>query len=146
VNAWVLRFAANNLTIGKTMTGEQQQPIVLIAREELMKLKDYSMSLPSGTTIGKRWRKSDGKGGWKIGEYVPSLIDGIVNIKWSQVQLLEDLHDEAKHVDNLETLVVRLARYIEKTTDGDSKFAEQAMEYMRRQARGSQSILRAASR
>jgi len=52
------------------------------------------------------------------------------------------LYDESKHIDNLETLVVRLARYIEKVSDGDSKLADQAMGYMRRQARGAQSILR----
>lgn len=122
------------------------QPIVLIAREELMRLPDYSMSLPTGTTIGKRWRRDNGKGGWAIGEYVPSAIPDHVDIKWSQVQLLEDLLDESKHVDNLETLVVRLYRHVEKLTDGDSKLAEQAKNYMKRQARGAQSILRAASR
>jgi hypothetical protein len=52
------------------------------------------------------------------------------------------LCNEEKHIDNLETLVVRLARYIDKVSDGDSKLADQAMGYMRRQARGAQSILR----
>lgn len=52
------------------------------------------------------------------------------------------LYDEEKHIDNLETLVVRLARYLAKVSDGDSKLAEQAMGYMKRQARGAQSILR----
>ena len=56
------------------------------------------------------------------------------------------LHDDAKHIDNLETLVVRLARHVEKLSSGDSKIADQAMDYMKRQARGSQSILRNASR
>jgi hypothetical protein len=49
-----------------------------------------------------------------------------------------------KHIDNLETLVVRLARWIEKHTDGDSVLASQAIGYIRREAIGAQSILRAA--
>ncbi len=54
----------------------------------------------------------------------------------------EERESVAKHVDNLETLVVRLARYIEKATDGDSLLASQAMDYIRRKAIGCHSILR----
>jgi len=50
-----------------------------------------------------------------------------------------------KHIDNLETLVVRLARYIDKVSDGDSKLADQAMGYIKRKAIGAQSILRSTS-
>ena len=53
-----------------------------------------------------------------------------------------DLSSDKKHIDNLETLVVRLARQLDKQSDGDSKIAEQAMGYMHREARGAQSILR----
>ena len=52
------------------------------------------------------------------------------------------LSTDERHIDNLETLVVRLARHLGKLTDGDSKIADQAMGYMHRQARGAQSILR----
>ena len=52
------------------------------------------------------------------------------------------LADDSKHIDNLEMLVVRLARHVEKMSGGDSKMADQAMGYMKRQARGAQSILR----
>lgn len=52
------------------------------------------------------------------------------------------LSSDQKHIDNLETLVVRLARQLDKQSGSDSKIAEQAMGYMHRQARGAQSILR----
>lgn len=44
-------------------------------------LSEYSTSLPTGTTIGKRWkqRRPDG---WLIGEYVPHQDPGTVGIKW----------------------------------------------------------------
>jgi hypothetical protein len=142
----VSRVFAEIKTIETSMTNEQHQPIAAISRDELLQLPEYTTSLPTGTTIGKRWRRSKGDGGWEIGEYVRSALPNHVGIKWYQVQLLEDLYDDDKHIENLEMLVVRLARYIEKATDGDSKLAEQAMDYMRRQARGSQSILRTVSR
>ena len=49
---------------------------------------------------------------------------------------------EEKHIDNLETLVVRLARQINKQSHCDSKIADQAMDYLSREARGAQRILR----
>lgn len=117
-------------------------PAVLITREELIRLPYHGIAQPTGTEIGKRWRKPDGKGGWLIGECFHSSFTNCIDVKWSQAQLPDDLHDESKHLDNLETLVMRLARYIEKSTDGDSKLADQAIEYMQRQARGAQSFMR----
>lgn len=57
----------------------------------------------------------------------------------------EDTEEQAeivKHIDNLETLVVRLARHLDKLSDGDSTLATQAMGYIKRKAIGAQSILR----
>jgi hypothetical protein len=48
-----------------------------------------------------------------------------------------------RHINNLETLVLRLHRYIDKCTDGDSKLADQAIDYIRRKSIGvHSSILR----
>ena len=54
----------------------------------------------------------------------------------------EKLITDREHIDNLETLVVRLARYLERQNCGDSKLADQAIGYMQRQARGVQSFIR----
>lgn len=68
---------------------------ILIARDELAKLLDYSLSLPTGTTVGKRWRNDvkatrrksgpDDESEWQIGEYVecPCVPDGRIGIAWA---------------------------------------------------------------
>lgn len=73
-------------------------PEIVISRDELERLPEYSTSIPTGTTIGKRWRRNcngvgiDGIGNWvepegppewMIGEYVPDPRDGYVGIKWA---------------------------------------------------------------
>lgn len=59
----------------------------VITRKKLAELPEYSTSVPTGTTIGKRWRR-DVDGQWMIGEYVRLPDDSAfllthVGIKWS---------------------------------------------------------------
>ena len=54
---------------------------------ELMMLPEYSSSLPTGTAIGKRWRRKQGTK-WLTGEYVPSKKEGCVDVKWLEVKLI----------------------------------------------------------
>lgn len=69
----------------------------VISRKELFDLGEYSCSLPTGTTIGKRWRRDvhayrrrpdgtyfpDEIHEWKIGEYTEDPDPAMVGIKWS---------------------------------------------------------------
>ncbi len=65
---------------------------LVISREDLAELLEYSMSIPTGATIGKRWRKdvAIGKYGvepeWMIGEYY-ELPPGERFDKWGKEQV-----------------------------------------------------------
>ncbi len=64
--------------------------------EDLLALPEYSCTNPTGTTIGKRWRrhepyrrsaeccKEHDCGHWFIGEYVTHPEPGMVGIRWSK--------------------------------------------------------------
>ena len=67
-------------------------PDEVITLEALEALLEYSCSLPTGTTIGKRWRRSTKFGQslaaarfteWMIGTYVEHLDDTKVGIVWT---------------------------------------------------------------
>jgi len=64
----------------------------MLSRAELADLREYSCSLPTGTTIGTRWRRdvnayrSDRRGvpsEWVIGEYFDDGTPGMVAIRWT---------------------------------------------------------------
>lgn len=60
---------------------------VLITEPDLMGLPEYSTSYPTGTTIGKRWRRDvhfrTGKPPkWIVGTYVKVDAPGKVGIQW----------------------------------------------------------------
>jgi hypothetical protein len=66
----------------------------MLTRREFDALPDYSCSLPTGTTVGKRWKKSNvyfrGRDitaplVWHMGEYVESYIPGQIGIEWSLI-------------------------------------------------------------
>lgn len=68
-------------------------PILRLTAQEFMDLREYSCSYPTGTTIGKRWRRLDGsfdhkwqaRGGkpfWVIGEFVDHPDPRLVKINW----------------------------------------------------------------
>ena len=65
----------------------------VISRNELFDLLEYSCSLPTGTTIGKRWRCDvhayrkplipEDRHEWRIGKYVEHPDSDKVGIEWS---------------------------------------------------------------
>ncbi len=57
---------------------------IVMLRRDLEKLPEYSASLPTGTTIGTKWRRLVGSMWW-IGEYVASRTPGYVDIRWQRV-------------------------------------------------------------
>lgn len=78
--------------------------VVTMTRAELEALKrevgEYSCSLPTGTTIGKRWVRDSGayfygyidpERRWMIGEYIPDPRGDpkMVGIRWSRVHLTD---------------------------------------------------------
>ena len=64
---------------------------VYLSQKEFDELLDYSCSVPTGQTIGKRWRCRndyyDASRGWLMGEYIPDPNDepGWVAIKWRKI-------------------------------------------------------------
>jgi hypothetical protein len=69
-------------------------PVLRIAQADFEVLPDYSATLPTGTTTGKRWKRLDGSfdrdflalGGqphWLIGEYGAPSADGkSIRVNW----------------------------------------------------------------
>ncbi len=72
-----------------------RHPLVTMTPEELKKLPEYSCSLPTGTTIGKRWRRripyytNQPLQCWLVAEYVPHPDPDLTGIKWRQVVLVD---------------------------------------------------------
>ena len=66
----------------------------VMERADLEELPDYSCTLPTGTTIGKRWKRRrnyyDESKGWVMGEYAPCAEPGYVAIVWRDVLLVEE--------------------------------------------------------
>lgn len=68
--------------------------IVRMAQAEFDGLLDYSCSLPTGTTIGKRWKRGEpyygtGPKEWFQGEYVACDKPDHVGIKWSKIEIVD---------------------------------------------------------
>ena len=63
-----------------------------ITAAALKALPEYSMSLPTGTTIGRRWKhRPRGVGDdWTIGEYVPDDDPTQIGIKWMKPEITSD--------------------------------------------------------
>lgn len=62
---------------------------VTLTRKEFEALPDYSCSLPTGTTIGKQWKKRknyyDESKGWVRGTYSKQLEPDLVAITWENI-------------------------------------------------------------
>lgn len=60
--------------------------------EDFQALPDYSASIPTGTTIGKRWKRRkdyhDESKGWRLGEYVGHLNPDLVAIRWRTIEVV----------------------------------------------------------
>lgn len=54
-------------------------------------LFEYSTTLPTGKTIGKRWKRylfaGPAKGTWVMGEYVEDPDPSMVGISWSRIEV-----------------------------------------------------------
>lgn len=63
---------------------------VFMSEQEFEALPDYSSAVPTGTTIGKRWRRAE-PARWLMGEYVPdpSGDPRYVGIVWREIVIGE---------------------------------------------------------
>ncbi len=69
--------------------------IDFLTQEEMDALSDYSCTIPTGTTIGKKWKRRepyrDDQGPpfyWYTGEYVPHPDPELMGIKWRRIQII----------------------------------------------------------
>lgn len=76
---------------------------ILLSRSEFEALPDYSCSLPTRTTIGKRWRcrrpytvGSTSVHRYFMGEYVPHADPNMVGIKWTEISLPDGYNPEVR--------------------------------------------------
>lgn len=61
---------------------------IKLTQKELDNLPDYSISLPTGKTTGKQWKRKHGNG-WIMGEY--GKIDGDdILIHWKSIKIITD--------------------------------------------------------
>lgn len=67
--------------------------VVRLTQQEFDELLDYSCSIPTGTIIGKKWKRRndyhDESKGWMMGEYIqdPKGREDMVGIEWSDIIL-----------------------------------------------------------
>lgn len=83
------------------------RPFVRRTKAELAALPEYSCSLPTGTTIGKRWKRNKiayagpppgcrlPEGAfvgpeWWMGEYHPSSEPDTIDIHWSPILVVDE--------------------------------------------------------
>jgi len=63
--------------------------VVRMTEKALADLLEYSCSLPTGTTIGKQWKRKVDKHGWRLGEYVEDQDPNMVGIIWRCIEVVE---------------------------------------------------------
>jgi hypothetical protein len=85
-----------------TTAYDQLDPDVL-TQSEFDALLDYSYSIPSGTTIGKKWKRRwpyrDDEGPpffWYTGEYIRDPEPGMIGIKWRRVVIVNSKPIESR--------------------------------------------------
>lgn len=63
--------------------------LVFMTKAEMKALLDYSTTLPTGTTVGKQWRRRDREStsGWTMGEYLDHPDPNKVRIRWREIAL-----------------------------------------------------------
>lgn len=68
--------------------------LVMVTEREFRELPEYSCSLPTGQTIGKKWKRQkdyyDESKGWLMGEYIPDPDPEMVGIRWRDLVLWEN--------------------------------------------------------
>jgi hypothetical protein len=67
--------------------------LVVLTKDEFDALPEYSCSTPTGTTIGRLWKRKkdydDETKGWKMGEYTPHYKPKTVGIRWRHIVIEE---------------------------------------------------------
>ena len=89
-------------------TTPESFPTIRLSPSDLAALREYSRTLPTGTTIGKRWKRNANDGlrfpidawglrfvfpappRWMMGEYAESTLPGMVDILWYRVEVVEE--------------------------------------------------------
>lgn len=59
----------------------------LMSQEDFNKLLEYNSTLPTGSYVGKRWKRKHGEG-WLMGEFAPNPDPKKIDIIWREVILL----------------------------------------------------------
>lgn len=62
---------------------------IYVSQAEFDSLLEYSCSLPTGKTIGKRWKRQNADG-WLMGEYVEDPDPAMVGILWRELVVTEE--------------------------------------------------------
>ncbi len=65
--------------------------VVVLTQDEFSALPVYNTSMPTGTTIGKRWRLVIG-GVWWMGEYIAHADPGVTVVRWSKINVTMGHH------------------------------------------------------
>jgi hypothetical protein len=85
-------------------TIDLERPTVKMSVAEFDALLEYSTTLPTGTTIGKKWKRHIlsglNRGEWWLGEYVPdpSGDPGRVGILWKKIETPTLIEEEIKRL------------------------------------------------
>lgn len=64
---------------------------IRLTRSDFDKLPNYSCTLPTGTTIGKQWKRAvqrfheEPTDEWVLGEYIEHPDPGTVGISWRRI-------------------------------------------------------------
>lgn len=92
---------ANPAVVSTELRREVPVIDIVISRAELFTIREYSCSIPTGTVIGKRWRRDVhafrrratpvDRHEWQIGEYIEHSDPGKVGIKWGWA--VDDQHE-----------------------------------------------------
>ena len=79
------------------MADISEYPVIVLTRKAFDDLYEYSTSLPTGTTVGKQWKRHIyelGSGGrmkltnkWLMGEYFDDGTPGMIAIRWSRIEI-----------------------------------------------------------
>lgn len=71
------------------MNDDAPAGVVRMSDADRDQLPEYSCSLPTATTIGKRWRRRS-NGAWWLGEYYDIGDPKRVGIRWAKILPIED--------------------------------------------------------
>lgn len=62
---------------------------IALTQEAFNKLMEYSTTNPTGTTIGKQWKRHKGGDEWLMCEYIPHSDPNLVGISYKKIVIRE---------------------------------------------------------